>query len=92
MATSGITFELTEKEKELAVKYVEESGLFKNRLADFIGISRPTLYKLLEEDTDFFTRLKRADTIFCKSLIVSVKKKDPMFLLKKKYIEEFNTY
>ena len=89
MATQGITFELTEKEKELAIKYVEESGFYKNRLADYLSVSRPTLYRVLEEDTDFFTRLKRADAIFCKSLIESIKKKDPIFILKTKFREEF---
>ncbi|HIH13443.1 TPA: hypothetical protein HA242_07005 [Candidatus Woesearchaeota archaeon] len=89
MATQGITFELTEKEKEFAIKYVEESGFYKNRLADYLGVSRPTVYKLLEEDTNFFTQLKRADAIFCKSLIVAIKKKDPVFILKTKFKEEF---
>lgn len=89
MATQGITFELTEKEKELATKYVEESGFYKNRLADYLGISRPTLYKVLEENDDFFTHLKRADAIFCKSLIESIKKKDPAFILRTKFREEF---
>jgi len=89
MATQGITFELTDKEKEMAVKYCEESGLYMNRLADFLGISRPTVYKLLEEDTDFFTRIKRADAVFCKNLIMSAEKKDPIYLLRKKFREEF---
>jgi Mn-dependent DtxR family transcriptional regulator len=39
MATPGIIFRLTDTDKEHAVKYVEESGFFKNRLADFLGIS-----------------------------------------------------
>lgn len=90
MATTGITFELTEESKQHAVKYVEESGLFKNRLADFLGISRPTLDKLLEEDQDFFTSLKRADAIFCKNLITEVKRKNPFFILRTKYRAEFN--
>jgi hypothetical protein len=76
-SSQSITFELTEKEKKHAIKYVEESGLYKNRLSAFIGISRPTLYKLLDEDMDCFTRLKRADAIFCKILIESVSKKTP---------------
>lgn len=89
MATQGITFELSEKEKELAIKYVEESGFYKNRLADYLSISRPTLYKILEEDGGFFTRLKRADAIFCKNLIEAVKKREPLYILKTKYREEF---
>ena len=90
MAATGITFEVTEETKQHAIKYVEESGLYKTRLADFLGISRPTLDKVLDENPDFFTQLKHADTIFCKSLIELVKKKDPVFILKTKYRTEFN--
>lgn len=90
MAIPGITFELTEESKQHAVKYVEESGLYKNRLADFLGISRPTLDKVLDENPDFFTLLKRSDAVFCKSLIDIVKKKNPFFILRTKYRDEFN--
>lgn len=90
MATTGIKFELTDSDKTHAVKYVEESGFYKNRLADFLSISRPTLDKLLEENADFFTALKRADAIFCKSLIEGVKKRNPFLILKTKYNEEFH--
>ena len=90
MATPGISYELSENDREYAIKYVEEGGYYKNRLADFLGISRPTLDKLLEENPDFFTALKRADAVFCKSLIDLVKKKNPSFLLKTKYREEFD--
>jgi len=90
MATTGIKFELTEGDRAHALKYVEESGFYKNRLADFLSISRPTLDKLLEEDTDFFTALKRADAIFCKGLIEGVKKRSPFLILKYKYNEEFH--
>jgi len=90
MATPGVSFEITDDIKTFAVKYVEESGFYKNRLADFLGISRPTLDKVLEENNDFFTSLKRADAVFCKSLIDLVKKKNPSFLLKTKYREEFD--
>lgn len=89
MATPGIPFELTEESKQHAVKYIEESGLYKNRLADFLGISRPTLDKVLEENPDFFTILKRSDAIFCKNLIDGVKKKNPYLILRTKYSEEF---
>lgn len=90
MATTGIPFELTEEDKQHAIKYVEESGMFKNRLSDFLGISRPTLDKLLEENPDFFTSLRRADAVFCKNLIEEVKKRNPFFILKTRYREEFN--
>jgi len=90
MATSGIKFELTEKDKKHAIKYVEESGFFKNRLANFLDISRPTLDKILDEDTTFFTDIKHADAIFCKDLIKIVQKKNPVFILNTKYREEFN--
>ncbi len=89
MATPGIPFELSEESKQHAIKYVEESGLYKNRLADFLGISRPTLDKVLEENPDFFTTLKRSDAIFCKNLIDGVKKKNPYLILRTKYSEEF---
>lgn len=90
MATPGITFTLTEESRQHSIKYVEKSGLYKSRLADFLTISRPTLDKVLDEDPDFFTTLKRADAIFCKRLIETVAKKNPTFLLKTKYREEFN--
>lgn len=90
MASPGVIFELTEESKKHAIKYVEESGFYKNRLADFLGISRPTLDKLLDEDTDFFTRVKQADSIFCKNLIDAAKRKSPFFILRTKYKEEFN--
>lgn len=90
MATPGIPFELTEDTRKHAIRYVEDSGLFKNRLAAFMGISRPTLDKVLDEHPDFFTQLQRADAVFCKSLIDSVRKKNPMFILKTKYRDEFN--
>jgi hypothetical protein len=90
MAIQGINFELTEGVKKFAIQYVEESGLFKNRLADFLSISRPTLNKVLNEDEAFFTSLKRADAIFCKKLIEGVGKKNPFLILRTKYREEFN--
>lgn len=90
MAQSGIPFKLGDKDIEFAIKYVEESGLYKNRLSDFLGISRPTLDKLIDENPDFFTALKRADAIFCKNLVASVSKKNPFLILRTKYREEFN--
>jgi hypothetical protein len=90
MATPGIPFELTEETKQHALRYVEDSGLFKNRLSAFLGVSRPTLDRLLDDNPDFFTQLQRADAIFCKSLIESVKKRNPIFILKTKYRDEFN--
>lgn len=90
MAITGVKFKLSENDKEKAIKYVKESGFFKGRLADFLEISRPTLNKIIQEDTDFFTSLRHADSIFCKSLIDEVKKKNPIFLLRMRYKEEFN--
>lgn len=90
MATAGISYELTDETKQHAIKYVKEGGLFKNRLSDFLSISRPTLDRLLKEDEDFFTALKRADAIFCKNLIAQVSKKDPIFILRTRYKEEFD--
>lgn len=90
MASPGITFLITQSDQEHAIKYVEESGFYKNRLSDFLGISRPTLDKVLEENPDFFTALKRADAIFCKNLVASVSKKNPFLILRTKYREEFN--
>lgn len=90
MAIPGIPCEITEEAKQHAVKYVEESGLFKNRLADFLSISRPTLDRVLEKNEDFFTALKRADAVFCNKLIAQVSKKDPIFILRTRYKEEFD--
>ena len=90
MATQGVTFELTEEIKEYAIKYTEASGFYKSRLADFLGISRVTLDKLLDENPDFFTNLKMADSRFCKMLIERVSLKNPIFILRTRYKEEFN--
>lgn len=90
MANTGVPYQLTEENKQYAIKYVEESGFFKNRLADFLCISRPTLDKVLDENPDFFTQLKRADSIFCKSLIAQVSKKNPIYILRTRYRDEFN--
>lgn len=90
MAKPGIKFRLSLDQKNSAFDYVRASGFFKNRLASFLKISRPTLDRLLEEDEDFFTQIKAADAEFCKDLIELVKKKDPKFILRTKYIDEFN--
>ena len=90
MALQGVTYELTEENKDYAVRYCQQGGFYKNRLADFLGISRPTLDKLLEDNPDFFTALKRADAVFCKNLIDAVSRKNPIFILRTKYKDEFN--
>ena len=77
---------LSVKEKKLAIQYVQTSGLFKNRLADFLMIGRRTLYRLLDRDKDFGTRLLRADSIFCADL---VKRANPTKILQMKYSDEF---
>ena len=76
--------------KQLAVKYVVATGFYKSRLAGYLGISRPTLDKILAEDSSFFTTLQAADAVFCKDLIINTAKKNPAFLLKTKYKEEFD--
>ncbi len=81
---------LDPKTKELAIRYVMATGFFKKRLADYLGISRPTLDRILEGNPDFFTQLKAADAVFCKDLVLLTKKKNPTFLLKARYREEFN--
>ena len=81
---------MSEESKKLAIKYIEESGFYKGRLADFLGISRPTLNKLLEEDNDLFTAFKRADAIFCKKLIDKVAERNPIFILRTRYKDEFD--
>lgn len=81
---------LNTKTKELAIMYVMATGFFKKRLADYLGVSRPTLDKILSQDSDFFTQVKAADSVFCKDLVLMTKKKNPMFLLKTKYREEFS--
>lgn len=81
---------LTQEIKDFAIKYVAATGFYKNRLAGYLCISRPTLDKILEEDPQFFTQLKSADALFCKDLIVRTAKKNPAFILKTKYKEEFD--
>ena len=89
MAKRGQEYIPSEEVKELSIKYVESSGLFKNRLADYLGVSRPTLDRVLQKDFEFFTSLKRADSRFCQNLIEKVSQKDPKFLLLYKYGDEF---
>jgi hypothetical protein len=89
MAEPGVKFELTEEQKNMAVAYVKGTGLFKNRLANFLGVSRPTLNRLFEDDPDFFTQVKASDAQFCQNLIEAAAKKNPFFLLRTKYPEEF---
>lgn len=81
---------IDKKTKEFAVRYVMETGFYKSRLAGFLGISRPTLDKILEEDKGFFTAIQAANAIFCKDLILQVKRKNPTFLLKTRFRDEFN--
>lgn len=89
MAKPGVNFYLSEAQKDSAVVFVKEAGLFKKRLANFLKISRPTLDKVFEEDGEFFTRLEAADAEYCKELIMAVRKKDPVFILKTRYKDEF---
>lgn len=81
---------LSSQIKDLAIRYVAATGFYKNRLAEYLCISRPTLDKILEEDQSFFTQLKSADALFCKDLIVRTAKKNPAFILKTKYKDEFS--
>lgn len=66
------------------------TGFYKSRLASYLGISRPTLDKILKENPSFFTTLQAADSVFCKDLIIRTAKKNPAFLLKTKYKNEFD--
>lgn len=81
--------ELDKKQKELAIQYVKVSGLWKQALADYLGISKPTLLQILKEDDSFLTALQAADAEFRKEIIELTKVKRPDFILKTKYREEF---
>lgn len=81
---------LDSENKELAIRYVTATGFFKYRVASYLGISRPTLDRIFKEDPSFFTQLKAADAVFCKNLIIRTAKKNPSFILKTKYKEEFD--
>lgn len=76
----------TKKELDLAIQYVKISGLYKNRLADYMSVSRRTLYRILNRNKDFDTALKRADAEFCANLICRA---NPTKILTTKYWEEF---
>jgi hypothetical protein len=89
MAVPGILVNLSDEQKELAVEYVKVTGLFKNRLARFLKLSRPTLDRILSEDNIFFTQLEAADAEFCKDLIIEAKRKNPLAILKSRYPDEF---
>lgn len=77
---------LTKKDLDLAIQYVKISGLYKNRLADYMSVSRRTLYRILDRNKDFDTALKRADAEFCANLI---NRANPTKILTTKYWEEF---
>lgn len=77
---------LSEEEKRQAILYIKKSGFYKNRLADYLGIARNTLYRILDDDPKFYTRIKKANAFFCSNLI---KKADTKFLLKNMFNEEF---
>ena len=81
--------ELVKKQKELAVQYVKVSGFWRQALADYLGISKPTLLQILKKDEGFLTVLKAADAEFRKEIIELAKVKRPDFILKTKYREEF---
>ncbi len=66
------------------------TGFYKSRVASYLGISRPTLDKIFEKDPLFFTQLKGADAVFCKDVIIKTASKNPAFILKTKYKEEFD--
>jgi len=79
--------ELTDKQKELAIRYVKNSGLWKVRLAMYLGIDVKTLRSILKSDKSFSLVLQTADAEFCGKII---KKAKPDFILKTKYREEFS--
>lgn len=81
---------LDEKNRDLAIRYVVATGFYKSRVASYLGISRPTLDKIFKEDPSFFTQLKGADAVFCKDVIIKTANKNPAFILKTKYKEEFD--
>jgi len=90
MAKTGETYILSDEQKELALLYVRASGFYKTRLAAYLKISRPTLDRVIKDDAVFFTDLESASADFCKELIERVKEKDPKFILRTRYREEFN--
>ena len=81
--------ELVKKQRELAIQYVKVSGFWRQALADYLGISKPTLLQILKKDEGFLTALKAADAEFRKEIIELAKVKRPDFILKTKYREEF---
>lgn len=81
--------ELVKKQKELAIQYVKVSGFWRQALADYLEISKPTFLQILKEDEGFLTALQAADAEFRKEIVQLTKVKRPDFLLKTKYREEF---
>lgn len=76
----------SKKQKQLAIQYVKTSGLWKIRLAKYLGISRTTLDKVIRKDKSFWTQLEMADAEFCSA---NIRKAKPDFILRTKYREEF---
>lgn len=81
--------EITKNQRDLAVKYVKVSGFWRQALADYLEISKPTLLQILKEDGGFLTALQAADAEFRKEIVELTKVKRPDFILKTKYREEF---
>jgi len=81
--------EISKEQRDLAVKYVKVSGFWRQALADYLEISKPTLLQILKKDDSFLTALQAADAEFRKEIIELAKVKRPDFILKTKYREEF---
>jgi len=77
---------LSKKQKDLAIQYVKTSGLYKIRLAKYLGIGRRSLYRVLKRDKNFDTDLQRAEAEFCADII---KRANPTKILETKYRDEF---
>lgn len=80
---------ITKEQRDLAVKYVKVSGFWRQALADYLEISKPTLLQILKQDEGFLTALQAADAEFRKEIVELTKAKRPDFILKTKYREEF---
>lgn len=76
----------TEQQKHMAIKYVEDSGLYKIRIADLLGVDRKTFDKILKQDKEFKINLDRADSIFFANLVSRAK---PEFILRNRFPDEF---
>ena len=76
----------TDKQKELAIRYVGNTGFWITRLAKYMSVDFKTLQRILKADPQLSKDIQSADAEFCGK---TIKKAKPDFILRTKYRREF---